>query len=259
MLIADQTIFYIRVDLCNASASRLQAQFVSENILSLAEPVRAFSDSDGSCQTWASQWDIPSYKIVTLRSYDGLSVSKATIFHRIQQISYIRATVQSIRQLDADLLQSFTAEVLAIERQINAIVHCSGANKFGANVEVTCVPFFSSVLLYLYLALRELPPRSSILDNFLRRLRSAWEQLISDGLWREVPPGLLLWILFIGGWAAQGRSDRSWFTSNIAWLTKKMELKKWTDTKNLLTEYIFIESFCERPCKALWNELGSVD
>lgn len=221
---------------------------------SLLAPEVSLLDTDAPSEDWCEHWGISGLESIRFRAYDGLSSLKLTIFHRIRQLSFIRSKADSIRDLPPVAQQRFTNEVLLLERQINEIVHSPGVCNLDPLARLGCVPFYSSVLLFIYLTLRELPINSSILDNFVTRLRSAVERLRSADSQRQFPPQLLLWILFIGGWAADGRSDRTWYSQNIACLAEEMNVQTWEQAKNMLAEYIFAVPLCERPCKLLWDE-----
>ncbi|RFU25568.1 hypothetical protein B7463_g10762, partial [Scytalidium lignicola] len=98
------------VDLSNASALRLRARFTPQNMSSLTAPELAFPGPEAPFEKLAQQWDIPGLESIGFRVYDGLTMPKATIFHRIRQLSFIRSKVQSMRDLDLVTQQRFTNE-----------------------------------------------------------------------------------------------------------------------------------------------------
>lgn len=211
-------------------------------------------DTDAFATIWDEQWGISAPQLTGFQMYDGMTMLKATMFHRIKQLTFIRSKVLLIRELDTDTQQRFTRNVLLIERQINAIVNRPGAKGNTGSLPIRCMPFYSSALLFVYLALREVPISSSILDNFITRLRTALGILEPERIWRDFPPSFLLWVLFIGGWAAEGRLDRPWYLSYVAWLSTQMQLEFWGEAKGVLTQYCFVDSLCEIPCRMLWDE-----
>ena len=208
---------------------------------------------------WDQQWGISVPQIITSRLYDEMSVPKATILHRIRHLSFIRSKVQSIRELDNDTLQRFTSNVLLVERQINVIVNWPGASGNAGPLPIRCMPFYSSSLLFVYLVFREVPITSSILDNFVTRLRTALVILKPERVWQEFSPVFLLWVLFIGGWAAEGRLDRHWYSIHVAWLSAQMELESWDQARSILTEYCFVDFICENPCRKLWDDARQLE
>jgi hypothetical protein len=247
------------VELCNASALKKRARFVPQSLLNLMTPDLVVPDSGAFATVWDEHWGISAPQLVGFQMYDGMTMPKATMFHRIRQLTFIRSKVHSIRELDADTQQRFTSNVLLIERQINAIVNRPGANGNAGSMPIRCMPFYSSALLFVYLALREVPISSSILDNFITRLRTALDILEPEKIWRDFPPGFLLWILFMGGWAAQGHPDRPWYSYYVAWLSTRMRLGFWEQAKDLLTQYCFVDSLCEIACRMLWDEARCVN
>ena len=211
-------------------------------------------DSPVFTAVWNQQWGFLGPEIVPFRLYDGMNMLRATMFHRIRELSYIRAKVQSVGEFATVSQQQFTNKVLLIERQINAIVNQPAADGKSSSMPMRCMPFYSSTLLFVYLVLREIPTTSSILDNFITRLRTALSYLKRENNWQEIPHGFLLWMLFIGGWAAEGRQHRSWYSDHIAWLGTEMKLEFWEQAKNVISEYACVDSICDRPGRKLWGE-----
>ncbi|KIM95881.1 hypothetical protein OIDMADRAFT_58972 [Oidiodendron maius Zn] len=248
----EQIVYW--VELCNASALKRRARFIPQNLLNLMAPNLTVPDSPVFTAVWNRQWGFLGPEIVPFRLYDGMNILRATMFHRIRELSYIRAKVQSVGELATVSQQQFTNKVLLIERQINAIVNQPAADGKSSSMPMRCMPFYSSTLLFVYLVLRGIPTTSSILGNFITRLRTALSFLKRENNWQEIPHGFLLWMLFIGGWAAEGRQDRSWYSDHIAWLGTQMKLEFWEQAKNVISEYAYVDSICERPGRKLWGE-----
>ena len=217
-------------------------------------PELVVPDSNAFAAVWSQHWGIQATETLSFQRYNGMGMTMATILNRISQLLLIRSKVQTIRELDTDTQQRFTTKVLLIERHINAAIHWPTAIGEIGFIPTLCMPFYSSALLFVYLVLRELPTTSSILDNFVTRLKTALSYLKVEKFWRESPHGFLLWVLFIGGWAAEGRSDRSWYSTQLAWLSMRMKVEMWEHAKSLLNEYAFMNCLCDRPCRELWDE-----
>jgi hypothetical protein len=110
--------------------------------------------------------------------------------------------------------------------------------------------------IYLWLAIRELPPTSELLYRLLQRLHGSLEPIL-PGWWNADRERMewLLWILFVGGVAADGREERAWFVSELGNLC--MELGIWTleGLKEGLKRVVWQEAWCADRCARLWDDL----
>ncbi|KAF3385434.1 hypothetical protein F1880_001700 [Penicillium rolfsii] len=72
-----------------------------------------------------------------------------------------------------------------------------------------------------------------------------------DLIW--YPPRFLLWLLFVGGTAGEGRTRREWFRAQITPVRAQLGLESWDDTLNILSMFPFVRG-CYIPYQALWEE-----
>jgi hypothetical protein len=241
-----------RVDLSNASAVKKKSRFVPQDLLSRETYEITSAASDAFTTSWNQQWSALFPKPVTFQIYNGMTLTEATIFHRLRQLSFIRSQVPSIQDLDANALRCFTRNVLLIERHINVIVNWR--NPQDSSLPLRCMPFYTSTLAFIYVVFREIPNTSSILGNFLIRLRISLGAIGLENFCEQFSPEFLLWLLFIGSWVAEGRSDRPWYLRALAWLTRRSGFCNWEQAKVALSGYCLVESVCEQPYRKLLEE-----
>ena len=91
---------------------------------------------------------------------------------------------------------------------------------------------------------------------FVKRLKDHLEDNGSMILLEELNAELLLWVLFIGGMAAFGRSERVWFRTWIGRKCLDLGLACWEDSRNAIRRFAWVDWFCDPPSKALWNDYG---
>lgn len=118
-----------------------------------------------------------------------------------------------------------------------------------------CMPLYTSALAFIYVVLREVPITSSILDNFVMRLKRALDFVGVENFTRHFSPEYLLWLLFLGSWIAQGREDWHWYHSKLVWLIGRFGFRHWDQIKGILAEYCFVASVCENPYQELFKSI----
>jgi hypothetical protein len=68
---------------------------------------------------------------------------------------------------------------------------------------------------------------------------------------------LLLWVLTMGGIAAAGRPERTWYTIVLANTMTQCQVTDWRDLKNLLMVILWLDSACDMAGRELWSEARS--
>lgn len=235
------------MELSNASAVKQKSRFVPQDLLSRETYELTGADSEAFSTAWNRQWGALVPKMVAFQFYNGMTVAGANMFHRLRQLSSVRSQVRSIRDLDANTLYCFTNNVLLLERHINIIVN------WPSPMPRQC-PLYASSLAFIYTVFRDVPTTSSILDNFVVRLKRALGDVGVENFCRQFSPESLLWLLFVGSWIAQGRPDRQWYYSTLSWLTDRLGFRRWEQVKAVLVGYCFVESVCEEPYRKLLEE-----
>jgi len=118
------------------------------------------------------------------------------------------------------------------------------------------VPLKTAAHLYLYLVIREIPPRSQLLYRLVERLQDALEIQLG-GWWNSTPyrKTWLLWILFIGGAAAAGRHERWWFVRELALVCHDLDIWSFGSIQDTLKKVLWQDAWCAVHCASLWEEM----
>jgi hypothetical protein len=66
---------------------------------------------------------------------------------------------------------------------------------------------------------------------------------------------LLLWCVIVGGVAASGQPERSWFATQLFYVARFLDLTKWSDAKMVLRKFAWLDSACDRGGAVFWNEV----
>lgn len=99
-----------------------------------------------------------------------------------------------------------------------------------------------------------LPPSTGIFHRLACTLRDVLETSRSDSGWRSSPKGLL-WILVLGGIAASGTTERSWYVKVLSTICTGLELSTWSQISEELENFLWLESACDIAGRSLWMEV----
>lgn len=119
-----------------------------------------------------------------------------------------------------------------------------------------------ATLLFLHLAIRELPPNAErdrrIIDTLFYSLPC--EKDLSIMTAPETSLYLLLWAFIVGIVSATipNPTQHALLVRRICELTKALGLDNYTKFIQTLKKVLWIDSFCENRCVALWNEISQV-
>lgn len=107
------------------------------------------------------------------------------------------------------------------------------------------------------LFLRELPLSNPVFDYLLDCLSHALneENMTIDVRW--YPDRFLLWLLFVGGAAAAGRTRREWFRGQVLAVQARLKMETWTDVLAVLQIFPFVAG-CYASFQELWEESRQV-
>lgn len=101
-----------------------------------------------------------------------------------------------------------------------------------------------------------LPSLSGIFGKLAAALKTTMEESELDA-WRRPCPKVFLWILVMGGIAANGTPDRKWYVRNLAALSRALDLSEWNDVAEELENWLWLESACDAGGRLLWMEVLS--
>lgn len=67
----------------------------------------------------------------------------------------------------------------------------------------------------------------------------------------------LIWVLTLGGIAANDAPERAWFASALGDVTRRTGLNSWASIKSVLATMLWYEAACDRAAEDLWQEGAS--
>ncbi|KAJ5631841.1 uncharacterized protein N7484_011941 [Penicillium longicatenatum] len=101
-----------------------------------------------------------------------------------------------------------------------------------------------------------IPQQNSPLQGLAKRLCTAILQPTAAVLWSHPSTRVpLIWILILGGIAASGSPDRSFFVSSLADIVRRNNVRSWTEIRLSLDKMLWHEGACEKAGRKLWCEV----
>ncbi|KAF4764803.1 hypothetical protein HAV15_003431 [Penicillium sp. str.  len=103
-----------------------------------------------------------------------------------------------------------------------------------------------------------IPAQNTPLNTLARLIQSVLLQPSSTGLWTSSSTRLpLIWVLTLGGIAANSTPERAWFASALGDITRKTGLNSWANIKSVLASMLWYDAACDTAAEALWQENAS--
>ena len=202
-------------------------------------------------------WNLEQPEINTYPCFDPFLT---LVFRRCKQLS----SIAPLRGPEAETRDRsvYTSYVLLLESHVQASLWAIVLNhqrNINPIIGVTIRALHITCLIYIYLALREIPIEVIIYSGTVRSLKSTIHSLDPVHLPSGLETGLFLWALIVGGAAACGRPERSWFVKFLGRLKEVMGLRSWEDAMVVLRDYPWIENSFAVLARAFWEERDMTD
>lgn len=115
-----------------------------------------------------------------------------------------------------------------------------------------------AMMIYSAAVTFPLPPITGIFHRLAYLLRNVLEKSRAEPHWRSSSRPLL-WILVMGGIAAFGTIERSWYVRSLAAVLSAMKLSAWKQVSDEMGHYLWLESACDSAGRLLWIEVQTVE
>jgi len=103
-----------------------------------------------------------------------------------------------------------------------------------------------------------IPAQNTPLNNIARLIQDVLHQPTSSELWSAPSTRMpLIWILTLGGIAANDTPERAWFVSALADIMAQTGLRTWPSLKAVLESMLWYDAACDLAAEALWFECQS--
>jgi len=252
-------------DLCHATANLTRAR-LSPHRMPTKSPNLA--EEEEFLVRLNAQWgaEFPAEPVLILEGMDQIT---AKLFHRVRQLSTL-ANLMGSPVHDPELQQQYTRGLLLLERQVNASIWSLNLNNLRQNGSATrcrgpisvrtCArTWHCTTLIYIYMALKETPKSSQILEKLVRRYKYSLQLLTPEELWIHFPPQYLLWSLVMASIASADHADRWWLLRLLKQLSQKLSLDSWDAARDILIQFAWVEHKCTRPGRLIWEESDTIE
>lgn len=104
-----------------------------------------------------------------------------------------------------------------------------------------------------------LPPVSAPLARLTRLLQHELERHMPIWeLWSPDALGILIWVLILGGSAATGMPERTWYVAKLGGVISQCGLVRWHHAKQLVKQVIWLDCACDSVARQLWKDAVSL-
>ncbi|CAI7596598.1 unnamed protein product [Penicillium glandicola] len=103
-----------------------------------------------------------------------------------------------------------------------------------------------------------IPAQNTPLNTLARLIRSLLLQPSSSQVWSSPTTRLsLIWVLTLGGIAANDTPERAWFASALGDIARRTGLNSWASIKSVLASMLWYDAACDTAAETLWQENAS--
>lgn len=110
-------------------------------------------------------------------------------------------------------------------------------------------------MIYSMLVVFPLPAANRPFRRLSGMVKTALVESGTPVSWHSSPE-LLLWILVLGGIAAQNTEERPWFINTINGAAGMAAVSSWEELKQVMTTVMWMDSVCDLGGQTLWNEIS---
>ena len=187
----------------------------------------------------------------------------ATIIHDLQKVSLVLITADRTDMAKIDQLM-LSDNFYDIERRAYDLLQLESPYSFSqlspedviditptALLHVACC---LTAIIYVSLALREIPPRAGIFNPLLARLTTILSGIDIFTACTAYPK-TMLWILGTGGAAASGREERVRYVKWLDDLCRARNIHAWDDMRIAITSSIHLAPRFMVEFLDVWNDL----
>ena len=111
-----------------------------------------------------------------------------------------------------------------------------------------------TALIYVSLALREIPPRAGFFNTPVERLTRVIQEIDIVKACSTYPK-TLLWILSTGGAAALGRKQRGWYVKQLADFCQEQKMYEWDAVREAFGNPMHLAPRYVKELMDVWNEV----
>lgn len=118
-------------------------------------------------------------------------------------------------------------------------------------------PCCIAALIYLECCIREIHPRSRIVETLVKNLKASLLQL--KGLASTSMSNLVFWALAVGVAASGEQAEHAWFVAQLGALCGFLEVRGWDGAKGILQGILWPERESELTRALVWAEVEMAD
>jgi hypothetical protein len=115
-----------------------------------------------------------------------------------------------------------------------------------------------AAIMFLDKYLRGVSFKARIMDRFVTRLQASMNEVLDTISPFDIDvkiARILLWILYVGGTAAEKKPERAWFVTHLSYFCDSLQLNTWEDAKRTVQSFLWPSDW-EECGSLLWEEVN---
>ena len=169
--------------------------------------------------------------------------------HDLQSLSDLYIEHNAYGSPDLQQLEHFAAMLR------HRLLSCPSARMTTTPRELIMESCRIGALIHLKTILPEHPSRDRMYKTLIEKLKSCIDGINRSGFESNGVVGeLMLWLLFVGGTVDLGEVNKAWFVVRIFMVAKALELESWSEVKNVLQGYFWVDSLHASAFSSHWDE-----
>lgn len=111
-----------------------------------------------------------------------------------------------------------------------------------------------TALIYSTAVVFPIPNSWKALQKLVKELKTAIGQ--TEMIYDDCNANLLLWMLVLGGTAAEGKQERPWYVEQLGYYARTKGIEDWEDVEDTMHEFLWLSSACRPAGMKLWAEVS---
>ncbi|KAK9235103.1 hypothetical protein V1525DRAFT_435000 [Lipomyces kononenkoae] len=181
-------------------------------------------------------------------SFSKLPSRVVSMLLELQRLTELIASepMSSVNHCQPKLL---TEGITALEFSIHNLSHNAELFSFRSRM------YLIAGVLYICLFLRKVAQPDPIYSYYVGHLKESLETAKATEL-EHCPTDVMLWIVFLGFVASEGRKNEEWFKTRARSLKKTLNLRSWEDTSRIFQQISLPSQQTEVEClESRWNKI----
>jgi hypothetical protein len=102
-----------------------------------------------------------------------------------------------------------------------------------------------------------IPRSTNTPQNLIKEIRKCIDNMRFTTIVAETTRPFFIWVLMLGGIAAEGLPERPWFEDMLSTLFVIEGISRWSQVKGIMESFLRMESCCDGGAMNLWDNVAA--